>query len=481
MKRCKTVSLLLSPKSISVVILVTVGALFLCTRFLHGAPDEKRISIYSTAANYSLLVSERDAKDYVGLLEALEPLGKVSAKTSGQNWKIRFNGIEGEFTPGTQRARVRSQSMDLGSNFLLENGRGLVPVNSLTGLLPEFLGGPVTLHEASRRLFSGVHFTAQVRNGVPPALIMNFTSPVNPSISTEPGKLRMVFTHEPLMSPGTQMLTFDSKTITSASYQENNGAAEIAILGNVPLFASFGNDGRTITIGPALEEQNTRLAAPTTSAAVPAEPSSALAIENANLGPHHFFAVVDAAHGGMESGATLSDQLIEKDVTLAIAKRLRQELENHGMTTLLLRDGDTTLTPDQRAAVTNRAHPAIYICLHVSSQGRGVRLYTAMLPIGNGNRGPFLEWDTAQAAFISSSQTASQALAAELGKNHVRIRELSAPLRPLNNITAAAIAAEVAPPSAEIADLNSSQYQQLVASSIATGIAGLRDKAGAGR
>ena len=33
------------------------------------APEEKRISIYSPAADYSLSITEREGKDYVGLLE----------------------------------------------------------------------------------------------------------------------------------------------------------------------------------------------------------------------------------------------------------------------------------------------------------------------------------------------------------------------------------------------------------------------------
>ena len=148
----------------------------------------------------------------------------------------------------------RVRAFDLPANFLLENGRGLVPVSSLLSLLPRFLWVPITFHESSRRLFIGnvgVHFTAQVNKTNPPTLVMNFSSPVNPMIATEPGKLRMVFTHEPVVPPGSQTLTFDSPAIPSATFQETNGAVEIAVNGPAPLFASFSNDGRTITIAPA--------------------------------------------------------------------------------------------------------------------------------------------------------------------------------------------------------------------------------------
>jgi N-acetylmuramoyl-L-alanine amidase len=373
--------------------------------------------------------------------------------------------------------------------FLMENGRGLVPASSLPSLMQRLLRVPINFHEASRRLFIGnaaIHFTAQVNKTNPPTLVMNFTSPVNPMIATEPGKLRMVFTREPLVPPGSQTLTFDSPAIPSATFQENNGAAEIAVSGPVPLFASFSNDGRTITITPA-PQATAHVPAPAAQPAVPApagspapqvSPGAATAVASTAV---QYFVVVDASHGGDERGAALSDQLAEKDVTLAFALRLRQQLQARGFTTLLLREGDTTMSLDQRANMTNAAHPAIYVCLHAASQGSGVRLYTALLPAGAEGRGPFLDWNTAQSGFHAASQTAETSVASELGKRQVAVRSLLAPLRPLNNITTAAVAIEVAPPAGKLAELNSPTYQQLVAESVTAGIEAVRDQLGAKR
>jgi N-acetylmuramoyl-L-alanine amidase len=185
--------------------------------------------------------------------------------------------------------------------------------------------------------------------------------------------------------------------------------------------------------------------------------------------------VVDASHGGDERGAALSDKLAEKDVSLAFAQHIRQELGSAGISTLMLRDSDSTLTLDQRASNANAAHPAIYISVHAASQGLGVRIYTALLPLAGESRGPFVAWDAAQAPFLSGSQAAASSVAAELRKK-IAVRILAAPLRPLNNVTAAAIAIEVAPQTGDLADLTSSNYQQLVASSIATALASVRDQ-----
>lgn len=469
---------------------LTAAILLAGVLLLSGAPDSKRLSVYSSAANYSLPVIDRNGGEYVGLVEILGPLGAVSTRVDGRTWRVRYNNLDAEFTDGKTRARLQGQNLDLSGNFAVENGHGLVPLSALPSLLQQFLGMPANFRESSRRLFIGdvgVHVTAQVNKTSPPTLVMNFSSPVNPMIATEPGKLRMVFTHEPLVPPGSQSLTFDSPVIPSATFQESNGAAEISIAGPVPLFASFSNDGRTITITPAPQAvariapiPGQALAVPVANTAAlpqPASPAPSAPVQ----APTQYFAVVDASHGGDERGAALSDQVAEKDVTLAFARRLRQELQARGFNTLLLRDGDVSLPLDQRASMTNGTHPAIYICLHAGSQGSGVRLFTALLPVGGDSRGPFLDWDTAQARFRAVSQTAESGLASEFGKRQVPVRSLAAPLRPLNNVAAAAVAIEVAPRAGKISELNSPAYQQLVAEAVVAGIEGVKERLEAGQ
>src|ERR1022692_4993625 len=209
--------------SLSVLLLLAVP--------LSAAP-EKRLSIYSTAANYSLPVVQRQGRDYIGLLELLDPLGTVSAKSDPPRWRLHYNNILGDFTVGNSHARIQGRDTDLSGKFLMENGRGLVPLASLNSILPRFLGGPATLHQETGRLFIGsiaTHFTASVSPEDPSRLIFHFTAAVNPSVTTEPGKLHMTFSRDPVTAPASPTLTFGSKIIPSANYSENNGAAEITV------------------------------------------------------------------------------------------------------------------------------------------------------------------------------------------------------------------------------------------------------------
>src|SRR5208283_5562488 len=87
-------------------LLMFTAAVFTFVRLLSAAPEEKRIAIYSTAANYTLPVLDRNGDEYVGLLEVFEPLGNVTAEANGSHWKFRYNDVESDFTAGKTRARI---------------------------------------------------------------------------------------------------------------------------------------------------------------------------------------------------------------------------------------------------------------------------------------------------------------------------------------------------------------------------------------
>ena len=474
-----------------------VPVLIVLCSLLTAAPAEKHLSVYSLAANYSTPIVQREGRDYIGLLELLEPLGKVSAKSDNTRWRLRYNNVEGDFQIGKTRVLVQGRDADLNGKFLMENKRGLVPVSSLSSLLPRLLGGPVTLREESYRLFIGniaTHFTASLSGDNPPRLVLHFTAPVNPSIATEPGSVRMTFSRDPLVAPASPTLTFGNKTIPSANFSEANGVATLTVTSTIPVMATFANDGRTITIAPSSSSAAQNAPPPaqggTTSQAnapssgapqAPASTAQAPAMPAPTAPPifRRYFAVVDASHGGDDYGETLSTMLLEKDVTVALARSLRQELESRAITTLVLRDSDANLSIDQRATFANADHAAIYIALHAASSGRGVRVYTALLPYGGNDRGPFRDWSTAQHNSIPLSQTTATAVTNELQKRQIPVRVLGGALRPLNNIIGPAIAIEVAPQGSDISQLTAPDYQQLVTSAIATAIANARDQLGA--
>ncbi len=453
--------------------------------------DEKQLSVYSPVAIYTLPVLERNGRDYVGLLELLEPLGRVTSEAKGQVLKLRYNAVDAVFVAGKTRARIRGQNFDFSNPVLIENSRGLVPLGSLGALLPRFIGTQVTFREGARRLFIGdvgiqISFKMEASNlplsnplSNPPRLALNFTAPVNPTISTEPGKLKMVFKRDPVVSPGSQSISFDNKVITQASYSENNGEAELDIAANGPLMANFSSDRKTIVISAAAQTA-TRSQSPAATAQSSATSSNTSGtggnINNPSFNVHRIIAIVDPAHGGDERGAALTDTLAEKDVTLGFARLLRHELETRGFAVNLLRDADTTLTADQRAATANFGHAGVYICLHAVSQGSGALVYTSLIPAEDPSKGVFHAWNAAQAPVLPASRTVSTAIVGEMQKRQFPVQTASASLRPLNNVVMPAVAVELAPGPNGVSDLTSANYQQRAAAAIADAIVSVRDR-----
>lgn len=92
--------------------------------------------------------------------------------------------------------------------------------------------------------------------------------------------------------------------------------------------------------------------------------------------------VIDAGHGGKDPGATsVSGQVHEKDLTLALAQALRDELVKRGRVRVAMtRDDDRYLSLDDRAAVARRLDAAMFVSIHIDSAAnplaRGASVYS---------------------------------------------------------------------------------------------------------
>jgi len=128
------------------------------------------------------------------------------------------------------------------------------------------------------------------------------------------------------------------------------------------------------------------------------------------------------------------------------------------------------------AISANAARPAIYVALHAANSGRGVHVFTPLVDPANLSSRDFLPWETAQAAYLDLSTAVAGSVAAEMESRKLPNTALAAPLRPMNNIAAPAIAVEIASPSETVEDIGSTAYLDQVAQAIAAGIAAMRGK-----
>lgn len=83
---------------------------------------------------------------------------------------------------------------------------------------------------------------------------------------------------------------------------------------------------------------------------------------------------VDAGHGGSNKGAFGITGIMEKDMTLMIAKELQQALEAEGATVIMTRTKDTTYDNHDRYTFFKEKNPDLLVSIHLNSSADPVRI-----------------------------------------------------------------------------------------------------------
>ena len=445
--------------------------LLLCLYFLRpvSAAESDKLSVYAPRARYSIPVVSFDGRQYVGLLDLIEPLGTPELKPEGKRWKLRLPDpkasgkfADAEIEQGSSGIKVRGRQTTLSAPARVENHRLLLPLHGIGTVLIPLLGTDVTFHESARRLFLGGTASAistELRKGEPSILALHFAEAVNPNIHSEGNALILSFTRDPVVS-FSENEALNDKLFSSSAYEEKNGAATLTINGNAPLLAKFADNGRTIIISaaPAPPAATAAASSPSTEqpqespeAAVQAPSAGEPVLPSAVPPPARrpatpaFVVVIDAAHGGSDTGARITPNLPEKEITLSLARKLRQELQARHIAVSVLRDSDSDVTLEQRVLAANLARPSVFVSLH-AEPGGALRIYTPVLPASSGTpleRNTFLPWQSAQGAFSAESSSLASAAAAAMDKRKMNAQVRPAFLQPMHSIAAPAIAIEV--------------------------------------
>jgi N-acetylmuramoyl-L-alanine amidase len=153
----------------------------------------------------------------------------------------------------------------------------------------------------------------------------------------------------------------------------------------VLLFLAFVGLRLTPGFGTAAAGSSAAVSTATTSpAATPAEPTQSatfprpekLSLAALDLGVRRI--VIDAGHGGTSLGTSAVKGLHEKDVTIDIAQRLRRRLASESLTVLMTREGDQTLSLQERSELANQGRGDLFLSIHVNAltpKDRGVETY----------------------------------------------------------------------------------------------------------
>jgi N-acetylmuramoyl-L-alanine amidase len=195
--------------------------------------------------------------------------------------------------------------------------------------------------------------------------------------------------------------------------------------------------------------------------------------------------VLDPGHGGQDSGA-MCGGVMEKDLTLDVARRVDRLLDSEGVATLMTRLGDIYVSLADRAAFGNRAKDSIFISIHFNEDNKpvasGVETYYAAHQIDSGSS--FASWFPFFSRPPSNSpKPESQSLAGFIQEALVaRTRSVDRGTQPkqffvIANVSSPAVLIEggFITNKDELSKLASEDYRDQLAAAVADGVLRYRD------
>lgn len=77
--------------------------------------------------------------------------------------------------------------------------------------------------------------------------------------------------------------------------------------------------------------------------------------------------VIDAGHGGSDNGVIVNN-IAEKEITLAIAKKIKELNTNENINIVLSREEDKSITPKERIDFTKKVYADLFISIHIDAE-----------------------------------------------------------------------------------------------------------------
>ena len=431
--------------------LATLLALAVTAAAPAGAqPASDAVTVISTAGRQRIAVMDAGGAEMVAL-DDLARLLQLDVREDSRAGTLSVTGGGGGLimTPGQQIVSVDGRLVSLRAAPRHDRGRWLVPLDFISRALAPVSGQQVEFRARRKLLLVGdVHVpqvSAAYRAGAAGGRLSLEVAPeTEHAIERQAGRLTV---------------TFEADAIDLERAPDLGG-------GLAPRFGlAEGGAGVTIDLGPDVDDYNVsrepapgggatlqidllaRRAATAPDPAPAAErrlPARTDLLPDFSTGPAVRIAVIDPGHGGEDHGSEGASGMLEKDITLAIARQLRAAIENRiGLRVILTRERDETVALDTRAAIANNNKADLFISLHVNASARPAAAGTAVYYLSIGEYGAeareiadreirpvpvvgggsreidLLRWDMAQVRYVGQSGRLAGIVEQELGRRVV--------------------------------------------------------------
>jgi N-acetylmuramoyl-L-alanine amidase len=492
----------LFPAAVTAAFLIVRGA-----ALLSQAAPAPALSLLSKDGRRALPIALVADQEFVAL-DDLAAAFQLTVREESGAVTVSYKGKTIVLTPDQALASIAGRLVSLPAPPSRNGRRWLVPVEFISRALSLIYDARLDLRKPSRLLVIGdlrvPRITARYDSfGSSGRLTIDATPRAIATVTQEAEHLTLKFdadaldvANPPLASPGSPGLILALRVVDATTLAVDLG----------PRFAGFRATSQPVdtimrlVIDLVVAQTDAAAAAP----AAPAAPTP----PPADLPPSFGQAVsafrtiaIDPGHGGDDEGVRSAEGLKEKDLTLAIARRVKGVIEARlGLHVLLTRDDDRSVPVDERASVANNNKADLFVSLHANGSLRkttsGALIYVAAFDrdaaqasAGGGERVPtfgggsreieLVPWNLAQTRHLDQSSAFAELLQQAL-HDHVPLsaRPIErAPLRVLESANMPAILVELGylTNADQAKMLGSDAFQNVVAQALFDAIVKFRD------
>ncbi len=431
---------------------------------------------------------------YLPLLPVLNLNGQVSGLQEKRNeLQVWFGGAHLQLRLRQSKIRLGKRTVDLFQPVLRSNGQWLVPVSFLTLVVPSLAGENVLYQAGTHRAFIGnihpVSYTVRLQSQPSGAkLVVQFTGKVGIQTASTNGTW-VIFLSGPPVAPMERVVRFHDPYIKELRFDDQDGRPKLILKPTeVGLnFYSQLTQGQQVLVAdlvkpagmPAPPEQQTAAA---TSPAIKSGAAAAPAPVPTQIGTPLPAVVLDAGHGGPDSGARSRDGILEKNVAANMAQKVAAALQAAGKCRVVMtRIGDADPSFEQRSLTANTTRPVAFVTFHAGELGDRspvIAVYTYQPPSpapASGMGSPFfVPWDWVQEAEQAPSRQLAQIFEQHFSQIAGAIVPplTQAPVRQLRSINAPAVAVEVGTlsPTEDAGVIAQDSFEQQVANAAAAAL-----------
>jgi N-acetylmuramoyl-L-alanine amidase len=370
-------------------VVITIAALVICASLarLAGQTPDTSYTLLSREGRRALPFTVIDNQEMVAL-DDLAAAFQLAVREESGAITVSYRGRTIVLTAKQAIASAAGRLISLPSPPVRAAGRWFVPVEFINRALAPVYDSAIELRRPSRLVILGDLRVPRVTIRHEPLstgarLTIDAVPRTTSSISQDVGRLTIMFEADavdvviPTAPPPGSSIVQAVRSVDAVTIAVDLG----------PSFGGYRASTQTldtstrvvIDINPAQSDTP----APSAPSGAPAEapPPADPSIFGRPVSAVRTIAI-DPGHGGADNGARGLEGAIEKNLTLAVARRLKGALEARlGVRVLLTRDEDRHVPIDNRVAIANNNKADIFISLHANAAPRpsaaGAAIYIA--------------------------------------------------------------------------------------------------------